>query len=197
MKEEKESVTFKENYIFLILFVHVVIGFVSSFMPEENGVAWLIINMGIAILLAILNFIFWIFHKEDSKRYFSLLSFAMMMGIVYYAMSPAFKILYPSFFFWLLLMVTIGIICFLLIKRDAVTKAFVNPQESWFKNLVYLYFGTILFIGGIMWTYMRMNDTGMTIGVATIFYFIGLMIMMVAPAMLTTEERVKQLEQID
>ena len=147
MKAEKEWVPFKENYIFITLFVHVVIGFLVSFMPEENVVKWLIINLSIAILSAILSYIIWIFQKHNSKRYFSLHSFVMLMVIVYYAMSPAFKALYPTIFFWLLLIVTIGLISFLLFKQDAITRALVNPREMWFKNLLFIYIGIILFIG--------------------------------------------------
>ncbi|RTQ94048.1 hypothetical protein [Lysinibacillus telephonicus] len=195
MKAEKEWVPFKENYIFITLFVHVVIGFLVSFMPEENVVKWLIINLSIAILSAILSYIIWIFQKHNSKRYFSLHSFVMLMVIVYYAMSPAFKALYPTIFFWLLLIVTIGLISFLLFKQDAITRALVNPREMWFKNLLFIYIGIILFIGGIMWAYIIAFDAGPFIGVAIIFYFIGLLMMMIAPAMLSTPERVKQLEQ--
>ncbi|RHW39908.1 hypothetical protein D1B33_03410 [Lysinibacillus yapensis] len=195
MKEEIESVTFKENYIFITLFVHVVIGSIVSLMPEENVLEWFMINMGIAIVLAILNLILWIFHKHDSKRYFSLHSFVMIMGGVYYAMSPAFKALYPTVFFWILLAITIGLTCVLFLKREFITRALVNPRESWFKGLLFYYMATVLIIGAVMWAYILAFDGGSFFVVAIIFYFIGLFLLMVAPALLATREQIKELKQ--
>ena len=182
MKEENEWVPFKENFIFLTLFLHVFIGFFVSFMPEENVVKWLIINMGMAILAAALNYIIWIFQKHNSKRYFSLHSFVMLIVLVYYAMSPVFKALYPTPFFWLILVVTIGFFSFLLVKRDSITKALVNPREMRYKKFLYIFILLLLIVGGLMW--------------ALVFYFIGLLFMLVLPAFLTTPDRAKQLEKM-
>lgn len=196
MKEENEWVPFKENFIFLTLFLHVFIGFFVSFMPEENVVKWLIINMGMAILAAALNYIIWIFQKHNSKRYFSLHSFVMLIVLVYYAMSPVFKALYPTPFFWLILVVTIGFFSFLLVKRDSITKALVNPREMRYKKFLYIFILLLLIVGGLMWAYILAFETGPFIGVALVFYFIGLLFMLVLPAFLTTPDRAKQLEKM-
>ncbi|KGR76451.1 hypothetical protein [Ureibacillus sinduriensis] len=197
MKEENEWVAFKENFIFLTLFLHVVIGFFSSFMPEENVIKWLIINMSIAILAAVMNYIIWIYQKHDSKRYFSLHSFVMVIVLIVYLMSPIFKGLYPTLFFWVILIITIGFFIFLLGRRDAITKALVNPREMRFKMFLYIFIGILLIIGGLLWAYMLAFETGPFMGVALALYFIGLLLMLVLPAFLTTPERAKQLEEME
>lgn len=197
MKEENEWVAFKDNFVFLTLFVHVVIGFLVSFMPEENVVQWLIINMGIAILAAVLNYITWIFQKHDSKRYFSLHSFVMVSVLIFYSMSPVFKALYPTIFFWLILVITIGFLLFLLGKRESITKALVNPKEMRFKMFLYIFMGILLIIGGLLWAYIIAFDTGPFMGVALIFFCIGMLFMLILPAFLTTPERAKQLEEME
>lgn len=196
MKEENEWVTFKENYIFLTLFLHVVIGFFVSFMPEENVVKWLTINGSIAILAALLNYMIWIFQKHNSKRYFSLHSFVMLIVLTYYTMSPVFKALYPTPYFWLMLVVTIGFFGFLLVKRDKITKALVNPREMRYKKFLFIFVVLLLVIGGLLWAYINAFETGPFIGVALVCYFIGLLFMLVLPAFLTTPDRAKQLEKL-
>ncbi len=196
MKEENGWVPFKENFIFLTLFLHVFIGFFVSFMPEEDVVKWLMINMSVAILAAALNSIIWIYQKHNSKRYFSLHSFVMLIGLTYYAMSPVFKALYPTLFFWLILAVTIGFFCFLLMKRDSITRALVNPREMRYKGFLFIFISILLVIGALLWAYIIAFETGPFIGVALVLYFIGLLFMLVLPAFLTTPDRAEQLEKM-
>lgn len=197
MKKEKEWVPFKENFIFFTLFLHIVIGFFASFMPEEDVVKWLIINMGMAILAAVLNYIIWIFQKHDSKRYFSLHCFVMVIVLIFYTMSPILKALYPTIYFWAILVITIGFFIFLLGKRDDITKALVNPRETRFKMFLYIFIGILLIIGGLLWAYIIAFETGPFMGVALVCYCIGMLFMLVLPAFLTTPERAKQLEKME
>lgn len=195
IKATTERVTFKENYVFITLFSHLFLGFLVSFMPEENVVIWLIINCSIAILAAVLNFIIWTFQKHDSKRYFSLHSFVMLMVIVYYFMSPIFKTLFPTIYFWLLLVATIGPLTFLLFKRDVVLRELLFPKQTWFKDFLLLAFFFVCIIAVLLRAYILAFETGSFMVVASISYFIALFIMLIAPGLLSTEERVEQLKQ--
>lgn len=195
IKATTERVTFKENYVFITLFSHLFLGFLVSFMPEENVVIWLIINCSIAILAAVLNFIIWTFQKHDSKRYFSLHSFVMLMVIVYYFMSPIFKTLFPTIYFWLLLVATIGPLTFLLFKRDVVLRELLFPKQTWFKDFLLLAFFFVCIIAVLLRAYILAFETGSFMVVASTSYFIALFIMLIAPGLLSTEERVEQLKQ--
>ncbi|MEO4054209.1 hypothetical protein [Solibacillus sp. CAU 1738] len=196
MKNSNEHVSFAKNRVFLTLFLHLVLGFGISFMPEENIAFWLKINISLAILLAITNYIIWIYHKENSKRYFSLHSFVIFIGIIFYLMSPVFKGLYPTIYFWLLLILTLGLAVFLLIKYKVVTKVIVNPQHYLFSSLLMLYVGILLLVGGVIWAYMLAVEPKSWIPVGIILYFIALFFVMIAPAMLATPEQVEKLEKI-
>lgn len=154
------------------------------------------INLGMALLAAILNYIIWIFHKLDSKRYFSLHCFVMCVVLIYYAMSPLFKVLHPSVYFWLLLVFTIGFFIILLIKQDRITKALVNPLEIRFKLFLNIFLIILIFVGGLMGAYISAFEASPFLAVGILFYLIGIMIMLVVPAFLTTPERAKKLEKM-
>ncbi|MEO4054207.1 hypothetical protein [Solibacillus sp. CAU 1738] len=196
MKNSNEHVSFAKNRVFLTLFLHLMLGFISSFMPEENIRFWLKVNIGLAILLAVMNYIIWLYHKRNSKRYFSLHSFVMFIGIIVFAMSPIFKGLYPTLYFWLLLFLTVGLAFFLLIKYKVVTKVIVNPQHHLFSSLLMLYVGILLLVGGVFWMYMLTVQTSSWVPVGIIFYFCALFFILIAPVMLATPEQVKEFKKI-
>lgn len=178
-----------KNRVFITLVLHLVIGMMSSFAPEENIGFWMRIHILLAIVLGFLNYILWMIYKNDSKRYFSLHSFVMLMGLAYFMMAPAFRSLFPTVFFGILLLVTIAFFVYLLFKRDDVTRAFVNPQDAWFKKMVFSYCAVILVVGGILWAYMLGTASAPFTPVAIILFFIGIFFLMISPAMLSTSKQ--------
>ncbi|RHW39906.1 hypothetical protein D1B33_03400 [Lysinibacillus yapensis] len=194
-KKKTDVVTFSNNRIFITLILQLVFGAMFSLIPPEHILLWLCINIGIAIVLALVNYVIWVYHKSDSKRYHSLHSFVMLFGFALYMMLPAFRGLYSSSFFWLLLLVTVALTGFLIYKYDAVTNAFVNPGDSWFFKLISIFGVTVFLLGGILWAYMNATETGPFIPVAIILFFIGFFILMLSPIMLATPERVEELRQ--
>ena len=174
MENSNEHVLFVKNRVFLTLFAHLFFGTVTSLIPQKNIEFWLKLNISLAILMAITNYIIWIYHKGNSKRYFSLHSFVMFMGYIFYLMSPVFKGLYPTMYFWLLLLLTIGLGVFLLTKYKVVTKVIVTPEHPLFGRLLVLYFGVLLLPGGLFWVYMRVYEPNSWIPVGIILFYIAL-----------------------
>ena len=165
----------------------------SSFMPEERVLFWLTINMSIALLLTAINYLLWKINQKNRVRYFSLHSLVMMTGMAFYSMSPVFKGLFPSMLFWVLLG-TVVVFCILLFSNaDAIGAAFLNPQKKVFKYVILFYAGILLFIGTLFWFFLFVTNTPSWIGIAVIFFFIGVFFLMVSPAMLITPERAKEL----
>lgn len=54
-KMHSKSVSFQNNRVFITLFLHVVIGLLCSFAPEENVGMWIGINLAFAIIFALIN----------------------------------------------------------------------------------------------------------------------------------------------
>lgn len=191
----KQAVTFSNNRVLITLCLHCVFGAMSSFAPEENWGYWIRVQILMAIVFGFINYILWMIYKNDSKRYCSLHTFVMLLGIAYYMMTPAFRGLFPSIFFWLVLLITIALIGFLLLKNDAVANAFVNPGDSWFFKILCIMGASILVAGGLLWAHMNITETGQFTPVAIILFLIGFLLVMIAPLMLATPERIKELEK--
>lgn len=195
MNYSNEHVSFANSRVFITLFLHLIFGFIFSFMPEENEWFWLKLNFCLAILLAVTNFIIWIYHKGNSKRYFSLHSFVMFIGMIIFSMSPIFRVLYSTVYFWLLLLLTVGLAAFLLIKYKAVTKVIVTPEHPLFGRLLILYVGVLLLVGSVVWMYMLTVETSSWFPIGILLYIIALFFVLIAPAMLATPELVEELEE--
>jgi len=192
---EKVHVPFANNRLFITFTLFLILGLPASFLPEENFVKWLIINFLVAIALTFVNYLLWKKHQNDSERYFSLHSLVMMMGLAFFMMTPVFKGLYPTIYFWLLL-IGLGIFAFILFtKSEAIAEGLLNPRRKGFKVLLYTYFGIVFFAGSVIWGYMLATDAAPWIPVAIILFFLGLFLVMVSPAMLITPERAIQLRE--
>lgn len=169
------------------------VGLPSSFIPEGTYLKWLCINFIIAVLLTAANQIIWTKTKQDSKRYFSLHSLVMLIGLSIYATFPLLKLLYPSVFFWILLAGLVLYTLFLFSKYDSIAGGLLNPQKKGFKLLLSTFFFIVFVSGSSIWGYMSATDAAPVNGVAIIMFFLGLFFLMVAPAMLVTPGRAEEL----
>ena len=196
MEVETKSVSFKNNYIFLTLFMFLFFGFLVSFFPEENVGKWIVINCSLAILAAFLNFIIWKFQKHDSIRYFSLHCFIMLLLLSYYAMSPIFKTLYPSRNFWILLAVTLGFALFFFLNQKIISRAIIHPRIFWLKKILIAYFLGVACIFFLLSRYYIITDRSPFIVYIWMFYLLAIGFLLVLPTFLTTTEMAKKIKEI-
>jgi hypothetical protein len=197
MNEESQPVSFRANLIFVYLFMFLFFGLIVSFFPEENILKWLIFNSIIALLASVVNLVIWIFQKHDSKRYFSLTNFVMLWGLTYYIMSPAFKMLYPTTYFWILLSITLGFVIVILMNRHTISVAILNPREEKMTKLIFLFLLTIVSIGFFLsiYVYFTSSGEGEIVSVAILFYFLGFIFMVLSLALLTPPELAKKIKE--
>lgn len=193
-KLEKITVPFSNNRIFITFTLFLMIGLPASFIPEETYPKWLLINFIIAVLLTVVNYMIWTKQKHDSKRYFSLHSFVMMLGLAFYATSPILRLIYPSWYFGILLGGLILYTVLLLSKYDAIAGGLLNPREKGFKLLIFSFFAIVFVAGSSIWGYMLVSDAAPVNEVAIIMFFLGLFLLMVATSMLVTPERAEELK---
>lgn len=196
MNEESRPVSFKDNFILAFLFMFLFFGLIVSFFPKENILKWFIFNSIVAVLASVVNLVLWISQKRDSKRYFSLISFVMLWVLTYYIMSPAFKMLYPTIYFWILLSITLGFVIVLFMNRHTISVAILNPGEGKTKKLFFVFLFTITMIGFILsrYIYFTISDERAIISGAILFYFLGLLFMALSPVLLTPPELAKKIK---
>lgn len=188
-----KSVPFSTNRIFITFALFLLVGLPSSFIPEKTYLQWSLINLIIAVLLTAVNYLIWTKQKHNSKRYFSLHSFVMMLGLSFYSTSPIFRLIFPTIYFWILLCGVILYTVFLLSKYDAIAGGILNPRKKGFKLVVSIFFSIVFITGSSIWGFMLATDAAPVNEVAIILFFIGLFLLMLAPAMLVTPERAEEL----
>ncbi len=198
MQEKTKPVSFKENYILPPLILFLFFGTMTSIVPYENVSKWIIFNCFLAILATFVNYIIWIFHKHDSKRYYSLNSFVMLIVLTYYLMSPVFKILFPSGYFWTLLASILGFTIVLFINRMNVARGLLNPRELWFKKilLIYLVIFSGVFILLCIYASLIASDSQGIMAAAIILFLAGFLYLSLSPVFLTPPEMAKKFENM-
>ena len=198
MNTDSKPVPFRENFMFIFLVMFLFFGIMVSLIPYEHVGRWIIFNCCIAILATFVNYILWLYQKHDSKRYNSLTSFVMLVVLTYYLMSPAFKILYPSLYFWILLVGTLGFTVVLFINRINVARGILNPRELWFKKILLIYLVIFLCVFIFLTIYASLIDSdskGMMAG-SIILFLVGFLFLSLSPVFLTTPEMAKKLEEM-
>lgn len=167
----------------------------SSFMPEDTVFPWLIINASFSLVVMTILFILWKRHQNDSVRYYSLQVYAMLMGIVFFGITPLFKLIYGSLYFWLLLGFTIVILLLSHVMKNRIAKSFVNKKHKKLLTIMSIYVISLIFIGIILMHLMRINDSTENTGVSIVFFLASCLFMVMSPAFLVRANDVEKMKE--
>jgi len=165
----------------------------SSFMPEETVAKWLIIITLVLILVLVLLYFTWQKNKFDGVRYNSLQVYILLMNIVFYAIVPLLKILSEAIYFWLIVLATIAIMVLAHVLNKRTTLSFVNKDHKKLVIIASIYVGILIFAGAVLNGTMRTQEAPENTGVSILFYFAGLLFIVLAPMFLLTKSEVDKL----
>ncbi len=191
MDHQKQKVNHRLGLTAMIYFF---IMLASSFMPEDTVLPWLIINVSFFLIVMTILFILWKRHKNDSVRYYSLQVYAMLMGIVFFGITPVFKLLYGSLSFWLLLVFTIIVLSVSHMMKNRIAKSFVNKKHKILLTIMSIYVILLIVIGIILMSIMRINDSTENTGMSILFFLASCLFMVMAPAFLVRANEIEKLK---
>ena len=191
MDHQKQIVNHRLGLTAMIYFF---IMLASSFMPEDTVLPWLIINVSFFLIVMTILFILWKRHKNDSVRYYSLQVYAMLMGIVFFGITPVFKLLYGSLSFWLLLVFTIIVLSVSHMMKNRIAKSFVNKKHKILLTIMSIYVILLIVIGIILMSIMRINDSTENTGMSILFFLASCLFMVMAPAFLVRANEIEKLK---
>ena len=167
----------------------------SSFMPEDTVLPWLIINVSFSLLVMAILFILWKRHQNDSVRYYSLQVYAMLMGIVFFCITPVFKLLYGSLYFWILLVFTILVVSVSHMMKNRIAKSFVNKKHKILLTIMSIYVILLIIIGIILMSIMRIYDSTENTAVSILFFLACCLFMVMSPAFLVRANEIEKLKK--
>ncbi|QTC41022.1 hypothetical protein I7V34_18325 [Bacillus sp. V3] len=191
---KNKTVTFKESRIIPTTFLLVLMGFLFSFVPDENW-SLLALNIGIAGLCSILFFVFWLKTKHESKRYFSLLSYVMIIALAIYFVIPFFRVFAGQLISWLGMVLIIIMIILPFLNRESIATGFVNPSKNPVRKYFYTVFTLIFGFGVIFFSTINFSENPNAVALSSFFFIFALLFLFIAPIMLIKPSRVEELEE--
>ncbi|MGM8214850.1 hypothetical protein ACLIA0_04660 [Bacillaceae bacterium W0354] len=194
---KNEVVTFNKSKWGSITFLLFLLGAITSVIPEES-LNYLIINLALATIGSVLIFIFWKIHQNNSKRYFSLGSYVMMMTLALYTCIPIFRTLAGTNYIWLV----VALLALLTLPTHLFKEKLLNfiktPYKYGFFGKVFIFvLIMIFFYGTFIWivslaAYDQVNNLGL-LG-STAIFAVGTILLFFAPIMLIKPEDVEKTE---
>jgi hypothetical protein len=190
----KQVVTFKKSRIIQTTFLLLLMGFLCSFVPEEN---WILLgfNVVLSITMGVVFYLLWTFNQHNSKRYFSLLSYFMLVALSVFFAIPLFRVFADSIIFWLALIFIVAMAATPYFISERIAIGVQNPTITALGRVYIIIvpliigFGTVLFSN----TNLSANPDALTI---SIFLFLGaIFFLFIAPILLITPERMNELNK--
>jgi len=183
-----------EHRLGMTAFIYSIIMLGSSFMPEESVVKWLLINIFFSIIFLFTLFMLWSKYKNDTGRYYSYQVYGMLMGIVFFGITPIFKLSYPSIYFWIIAFITTTLIISSHLLRKRIVMSFVNKKHKILLTILSIYMMLLIIIGIALMAIMRNNQSPENAGMSILIYLVCAMFMVMAPAFLVSKDDVEKLK---
>lgn len=189
-----ENAVVADKRLGLTAFIYSVIMLTSSIMPEETFFKWFIINSVFTISVLFTLLMVWKKYKHDTTRYYSYQVYAMLMGIVFFGITPILKLTYQSSSFWIILFVTLTLLVSSHLLRNRIVISFVNKKHRILLSILSIYMMGMIVLGIIVTYFMRINESADNVGVSLLYYLVSTMFIVIAPAFAVSKDDVERLK---
>ncbi|MRG87382.1 hypothetical protein [Salinibacillus xinjiangensis] len=187
-------VPFKQSRIIPTSILLFMMGFLVSFLPEEN---WTLLwfNFLLAALCSVIFFILWRLHRGRSKRYFSLLSYIMLNALTVYFSIPIFRLIYGTIAFWVCVVILATMIFLPYLYAEEMAVGINQPQKSKLGKIYTIFAPLLIIFGGFIYMGSLSTSNPDALFIA-IFLFLGAVLFLcISPVLLIQPQRMKELER--
>ena len=119
----------------------------------------------------------------------------MLIGIIIFSISPIFKLLYGTIYFWILLFITLTLNLYSHLIKRRIAKSFVNKNHKVLGTILSVYMMILIVTGVFLIGIMNTKLSPENGGISLLFYFISAMFMIMAPMFLVRKEDVEKLKK--
>ncbi|RLQ91159.1 hypothetical protein [Falsibacillus albus] len=186
-----QAVNFKDSKILKTFFSIFILGMISSFVPQKSYTL-LVVNIIVSLMILIIFIILWRVHSRRSKRYFSLLSFVMLLSFSYYFSIPLIRLLSNSYLMWIGIGLWIGITTCSIMLGKSIFVGLSNPIKSKLGIYIFVMFFLVIGLGKVVvsYNYTTHNPSAVAVGIFT--YLCGMLLSFISGALLIDPEKKKQ-----
>ncbi|WP_370296565.1 hypothetical protein [Rossellomorea marisflavi] len=191
---KQEYVSFKESRILSITCLFLFVGGLMSVVPQESLVV-LIVNSVLALIGAAIFYTLWRLHHRHSKRYYSLLSYVMIIGLSVYFAVPLLRIFYGTYVFWIGIGFLVIVISLPSIQAERIAKGILNPSKNKFGKVYMIIFVLVLVFGSFLYINAGVTQSPDALTFSIFLFALSLMFLCIAPILLLTPERMEELKR--
>ena len=184
-----------EKRIGLTLVIHGIFLLGSSAILDVGFLLWFPINLAIEVLIILELLRMWKRYKYNSKSYYTIQVYWMLMGTAIYSVLPILRLMYVTDAFWLVLVFTILLFIYAHLIREKIAEVFVNPKKEKSLWLLIMVFSIIVFIGVIIMAILRAKSYHPNLGLIIVLYMVGGMMLFLATPFSVSAERFEKLKK--
>ncbi|MDN4609233.1 hypothetical protein [Sporosarcina highlanderae] len=193
MSKNNETEPIAEKRLGFTIPLHLFLILCAS-MPEEHFFFWLTINLCVEALIVFRVLTMWHRYKHDTKRYYSIQAYWMLIGFSIFTTMPFVKMSYGTVAFWPLLVTTLLLFLLGHVWKERIGAIFVNPRRE--KQLVMwpTALAVIILIGIAIMAVLRFQSMHPNIGIAIFLYMVGGFAIFIATPFSLSGERIEELK---
>ena len=162
-----------EKRIGMTLLIHGILLLGSSAIPEQDFLIWFPINLTIEALIIVQLLRMWKKYKYNTKQYYTIQVYWMLIGFSFFTMAPIVKVMYYTPSFWPVLSVTVLLFVYVHLIREKIAEVFVNPKKKRQLHLWPVLLCILVFIGILIMAILRAESYHPNLGIAILLYLIG------------------------
>ncbi|WP_433746776.1 hypothetical protein [Falsibacillus pallidus] len=191
---DNKHVSFKESRIIQTFILIFFVGVMCSFVPRESMVM-LYISLSLSILVLIIFFLLWRYNNHHSIRYFSLLSFVMLIALSFFFSMPLLRVFAGTFLMWLgfIVWVATGILSYIISEK--IFLSISGSKKTKAGPIIFIVFMLLIGFGTLVVNYAHLTKQPNAIVVCIFCYLIGICLLYTSAALLTSPERADKLKR--
>ncbi|RCW65837.1 hypothetical protein [Saliterribacillus persicus] len=182
-----KTVSFKESRIISTSVLLFGMGFLMSVIPDFNT-PLMLFNFVLAGIATVLFYVFWKKHQHQSKRYFSLLSYVMIIGLGVFAAIPLLRVFYLELVFWFgVVMLAIMVLLPYLFAKE-IAFGIQKPAKSKLGKVYLIFALLIIGFGATVYSHSLFTSNPEANVIAIFAFLLALLLFFTAPVLLIKPE---------
>lgn len=190
---DNKHVPFKQSRIFVTPILLFITGTITAFLPDVNW--WfLAINLSLCVASGVAYYFLWRRFNKQSKRYFSLMSYIMLVVMGIHTALPFLRAVYGTVAFVLGIIIVLLMIALPHIHLEKIAFGVLNHSKSRGGKLVFLFIGAIFLLAPFVFFSIRTLSEKAMVPVLAFMLMVGLFFLLIAPVMLVKPDRIEEME---
>lgn len=192
--EKNASEPIAETRLGFTIVLHLFLLIAASAVPEGRFFFWFPINLVVEALIIFRVITMWNRYKQDTKRYYSIQLYWMLIGFSIFTTMPFVRMSYGTVIFWPLFIGTLLLFVLGHLVKKRIGEVFVNPRKI--KQLVMwpTALAGIVLLGIAIMVILRFQSVDENVGLVVFAYMLGGFAVFIATPFTLTEEQFEELK---